>query len=296
MLRDLRWLWHRRSPYPAAYRPLTRTGAHPLRTHRYGGTAEQVADLRLPGGRGRFPVVMLLHGGFWRLPWGRDLMNALADDLCRSGIASWNVEYRRLGSPGGGWPGTLLDVAAAADALADLSTPAGHSVAAAQLDLSRVAVLGHSAGAQLALWCAARARLPEAAPGARPRLRTVAAVSLAGVLDLAAATHLHLGDDAVTAFLGGGPGDRRERSRLASPYELLPLGVPMLLVHGQEDDVVPVTQSLALADAATAAGDEVTLATPDDIDHLGVIDPDTSAWRDVASWLQRELGIDRAEP
>ena len=141
----------------------------------YGEHPDQVGNLHLPGREGGpWPCVVLLHGGFWRVGWDRTLMTLLADDLARRGIAAWNVEYRRVGQGGGGWPGTLEDVAAAIDHLAEFD----------HLDHTRVATCGHSAGGHLALWLAGRHLLPAGVPGADPQVRPSAAVAQAGVCDL----------------------------------------------------------------------------------------------------------------
>ena len=163
-----------------------------------GLDANQFGGLGLPVGAGPHPVVILIHGGFWRARFGLDLMDGLAEDLAARGIASWNIEYRRVGQPGGGCPGTLWDVAQAADHLA-------HLAARHRLDLTRLVALGHSAGGQLALWLAARRRLPASAlpdgspavapavapltAGASPTCPVVGAISLAGVVDLARIIH-----------------------------------------------------------------------------------------------------------
>src|SRR5579872_5792979 len=118
---------------------------------RYGPDPLHFGDLRLPGGTGPHPVVVMVHGGFWRARFNLEYAGHLCAALAALGIATWNVEYRRLGDTGGGWPGTLLDVAAAADHLRTLAAPY-------HLDLSRVVAMGHSAGGHLALWLAARRR------------------------------------------------------------------------------------------------------------------------------------------
>lgn len=120
-----------------------------MRTLPYGPSADQEADLYLPSST-MPPVVCLLHGGFWRMPHGRDQMDAIARDLAAHGFAVWNLEYRRLGAPGGGWPGTLDDAAAGIDHLASL--PA----LGFDIELGRIAIAGHSAGGHLALWAAGR--------------------------------------------------------------------------------------------------------------------------------------------
>lgn len=248
----------------------------PARQIGYGDHPDQVGNLHLPAGEGEpWPVVVLVHGGFWRWGWDRTLMTPLARDLAARGMAAWNVEYRRVGQDGGGWPGTLEDVGAAADALARLDG----------VDASRVVTVGHSAGGHLAAWLAARHRLPAGAPGAGPRVRPRAAVSQAGVVDLARGALDRLGDGACAAFLGGSPREVPERYAAASPAALLPSGVPLLLVHGGRDDIVPPGQSRAYAEAAAAAGDEVELVELPDADHFDVVEVGHPAWEAVVRRL-----------
>jgi acetyl esterase/lipase len=221
-----------------------------------------------------WPVVVLLHGGFWRAGPTLEAMRPLAIDLAGRDLAVWNLEYRRVGQRGGGWPGTLRDVAVGIDHLVAL---AGRF----PLDLGQVTVIGHAAGGQLALWAAARSRLPPRAPGARPKVVPRQVVSLAGVCDLVAAARERIGDGAVPAFLRAGPEAEPERYRLASPLALLPTGVPAVLVHGDADARVPVTQSRAYAAAAAAAGDRVDLVELPGVDHLVPTDPGSPAWYEV---------------
>jgi acetyl esterase/lipase len=246
----------------------------------YGPGSDRFGELWRPTGAGPWPVAVLLHGGFWR--WDRTLalMGPLAADLARRGFAVWNLEYRRVGQPGGGWPGTLEDVAAGLDHLTRLA-------ARERLDLDRLVVAGHSAGGQLALWSAARPGLEAGAPGAGPRVVPGLVVSLAGVCDLHAGARTGIGEGAVAAFLGAGPDQAPERYRLASPLSRLPLGVPQLLLHGDADPRVPVGQSRAYAAAASAAGDPVELLELAGIDHMTVIDPTSAAWAEVVRQLRR---------
>jgi acetyl esterase/lipase len=239
---------------------------------RYGDHPDQVANLHLPDDEGGpWPVVVVVHGGFWRERWDRTTTTPVARDLAARGYVAWNAEYRRVGQDGGGWRGTLEDVSAAVDALAGVD----------EADLDRVVTLGHSAGAHLALWLAARS-------GARVRVR--AAIALAGVADLAAAARDGLGDGAVVEFLGGSPDEVPERYAAASPAALLPLGVPQLLVHGTADAVVPPSQSTGYADAAQSAGDVVEVVEVAGADHFDVIDPGDAGWAAVAERLPRLVG------
>jgi len=224
--------------------------------------------------------VVLVHGGFWGSQYGSDLMDALAADVVRQGWAAWNIEYRRVGG-GGGWPNTFEDNAAAVDHLAAIG-------GRFKLDLDRVATVGHSAGGHLALWLAARTKLPPGAPGADPVVRPVLAISQAGVADLRAAASNGVGNGAVQALMGGGPADVPERYELGSPAELLPLGVPSVLVHGEGDPLVPIAQSRAFLAAAEAAGDDVRLvALPGG--HFEHLDPATPEWAAVIDALARSF-------
>lgn len=246
--------------------------------HRYGEAGPQVGELLVPEGDGPHPVVVLVHGGFWRAGYDRSLMAPLAADLVRRGWAAWNVEYRRVGEAGGGWPGTFDDVAAAVDHLAVLAE------AGAPLDLERVVAVGHSAGGHLALWLAGRPRLTAGDPGGDPEVVVAAAVSQAGVADLVAAAERRVGGRAVPDLLGGGPDDVPARYAACSPAALVPLGVPTLCVHGTADDLVPIDQSERWVAAATAAGDDAELVAFAG-GHFEVLDPAHESWRAVVERL-----------
>ncbi len=251
------------------------------RRHRYGPHPSQAADLHLPGGPGPHPVAVVIHGGSWRARYGKLVTRPLAADLARRGWAAWNIEYRRVGpGAGGGWPGTFLDVAAAIDVLTELD---------ASLALERAVVVGHSAGGHLALWAAGRDRLPGDAPGADPRVAFTAAVSLAGVNDLAGAYRSHADGGAVAGLMGCGPDECPDRYAVADPIRQLPLDLPVLLVHGTEDQTVPVRRSRDYARAAESAGAEVTLIEiPGRAGaHRTHIDPDSIGWTQARDWLGR---------
>jgi acetyl esterase/lipase len=242
----------------------------------YGEHPDQVANLHLPArDGGPWPCVVLVHGGFWRTGWDRTLMTPLAVDLAGRGVAAWNVEYRRVGQEGGGWPGTLEDVAAAIDHLSTLDGVEG----------ARVATCGHSAGGHLALWLAARHRLPAGVPGSEPRIRPVAAVAQAGVCDLERGWRDELGAGAVSGLLGSFT-EHPDRYAVASPAALAPLGIPQLLVHGEDDGVVPLAQSRN----HTALDSDADLLSLAGVDHFDVIDPRHPAWEATAEWLMRRLG------
>lgn len=257
------------------------TDSLPLR-FAYGAESLQFGDLYVPQGSGPHPIVILIHGGFWRSAYGLKLMNGLAGDLVQKGIAAWNIEYRRVGDTGGGWPGTLLDVARATDYLARLAPIYG-------LDLARLVPVGHSAGGQLALWLAARSRLPKNSQLAvsKTPLPLAGAVSLAGASDLKLVWELNLGHGAATALLGGSPIKVPERYSAASPAALLPLGIPQVLIHGKRDNLVPLLVSQHYAQKAALAGDRVTLIELPGADHFVLIDPGSAAWQRIIAEIQQ---------
>jgi acetyl esterase/lipase len=246
----------------------------PASQHHFGEHPRQVADLHTPAAPGEHPVVVVLHGGYWQPPYTRLIMRPLCLDLVRRGYAAYNVEYRRLGRDGGGWPQTFQDVAAAIDHLAALDD--------ASLDLGRVTLLGHSAGGQLALWAAGRAWLPPGAVGSAPAVQPVGVVALAAVCDLERA------GKPARELLGGGPTAVPGRWAQADPMRRLPLEVPVGLVHAVKDETVDVQRSRDYAAAARAAGGVVSL-TEAPGGHRDPIDPSTRAWAAAAAWLDVNL-------
>lgn len=242
----------------------------------YGDHDDAYGDLWLPADTDEdVPVVVLVHGGFWQAGFGLDLMDGLAASVAEAGWAAWNIEYRRVGG-GGGYPETFDDVAAAVDHLATAGLP---------LDLERVAIVGHSAGGQLAAWAASRSVLPPGAPWADPEVRPELAVPLAGVLDLVGCAEAGLGGTACRDLVGGLPADLPGRYARTSPLLLLPITGQVVAVHGTDDSIVPLAQSERYVAAAEAAGTEATLHAVAGADHFDVIDPGHRSWEIVLEEL-----------
>lgn len=253
----------------------------------YGADSLQFGELRLPrAGLGPFPVAVVIHGGCWTKGFAT-LRNtaAVASALADDGIATWNVEYRQMGDPGAGWPNSFLDVGAAVDHLRSLAK-------AWPLDLSRVVVLGHSAGAHLALWAAARPRLAAgSAVRGRDPLPVRAAVAIDGPGDLASligADARICGKPVIAPFMGGPRDSVPERYRQASPIEMLPIGVRQYLVSAA---VLTAVDAHAYESAARAAGDSVRVLVAPEGGHFGVIAPGTPFWPPVRDFILAAIGM-----
>ncbi len=249
----------------------------PTLVEHYGQAPLQVGELRLPAGKGPFPVAVTIHGGCWLEKFAtlRNLAPT-ASDLPRVGIATWNIEYRRNDN-GGGWPVTFTDVGSAIDHLRILSRKY-------PLDLSKVVVIGHSAGAPLAVWAAGRTSLPQSSPirGANP-LKVKAAVAIDGPLDLAQwiGTDVEVcGQPVIVPLLGGTPDDKRDNYRQASPAGMLPIGVPVYLVRS---GLISQSQAEAYEAKARSVGDRVMIVPVPGANHFQVIAPN-----DARYWPVRE--------
>ena len=238
----------------------------------------QFGDLLLPRGAGPFPLAVVIHGGCWRAGIATlDSTSALADALAGAGVATWNVEYRRVGNRGGGWPGTFRDVAAATDFAKTLA-------ASYPIDLARVVVVGHSAGAHLALWAAARAKLNQASA-----LYVKSPLALRGVVAIAGPGDLRplglrgsiCGKGTLEGLLGGTAESVPEHYAQASPAALLPLGVRQALIAGSDDRVVPPRLVEMYEEVARRAGDRVSLDEIRGANHIELIAPDSNAWPTV---------------
>lgn len=234
----------------------------------YGPDASEQGHLWVPAAEDPVPVVVLVHGGFWRRAFGADLMEPLATDLFERGYAVWNIEYGRVGEARGGWPHTLEHVASAVDYLTVL---AEHF----PLDLERVAVVGHSAGGHLALWTGSRNLLPDSAPGANPAVEPKLVVGQGGVSDLYAAAEDRIGNGAVVDFLGGTPDEVPERYEVAQPRQG---SAAVVLINGKLDNIVQQRYSLR-------PGIEVTEVVIPGADHFDLIDPAHDAWAAVIDAL-----------
>ncbi len=240
----------------------------------YGPDPRQFGELWVPAGEGPLPVIVLVHGGCWQadLP-GLELMDYLAADLKARGYAVWNLEYRRIGHPGGAWPGTFQDVAAGLDHLRTLAP--GRS-----LDLSRVVLVGHSAGGHLVSWLAARPGLPKTSPlWTREPLPVKGVVSLAGINDLESFRERgpdrcggpQTIDDLVSAAARGG----QDLYADTSPARLPAPEAQAAVISGGLDPIVPPGFGPPFATRWSAA--EITIGRAG---HFELIDPTSPAWRD----------------
>lgn len=230
----------------------------------YGADPNQVVDVRLPAGKGPHPVLINIHGGYWRAKYDLAHAGHLCDALRVAGVATFNLEYRRVGNDGGGWPGTFADIRSAYNFVRQ-------EYSRFHLDVKRLAVMGHSAGGQLALCLAAH----ESSLGQ--------AISLAGVVDLKKAFSLHLSNDAVVEFLGGKPSEVPEHYREADPMELSVAHAGQWLLHGADDDTVPPEFSRDYAALKRKAGERVELIEVAGAGHFDFIDPRSEGFKRVKS-------------
>lgn len=231
----------------------------------YGSDPNQFVDLRLPKSKGPHALAICIHGGFWRKKYDLGYFGHLCAALAAKEIATANLEYRRVGNLGGGWPGTFADIRAAYQFLTQSAGKYG-------FDSRRVIVLGHSAGGQLALCLAAR------------EAGIKAAISLAGVVDLQRAYELHLSNDAVVEFLGGTPLEVADHYREADPMKLA-VRVPQFLIHGAKDNIVP--PALSSEYVASKAKEHAKLVAIADAGHFEIVDPRSQAWAEVEKTVLR---------
>lgn len=240
----------------------------------YGPAPPQFGVLRLPSGSGPHPVIALIHGGCWLAQFDYQYFEHFAQRLATAGFATWNIEYRRVGDDGGGWPGSFQDIATALDQLRVLA-------ADYPLDLDQVITAGHSAGGHLALWAGMRQQLTSSSPLYRPEpLPLRGAIGLAPIVDLAAyrvgpAGSCHA---AVDALLGGGPDAMPTRYRETSPAEALPLDLRLELISGDQDSIVAAGPVEAFAARARQAGDVVATHSLAGAGHFDLAVPTRQNW------------------
>ena len=251
----------------------------------YGPAPAQVVEVFLPKGRGPHPVVVLIHGGCYLAEFeGLAQTSGIAADLARRGYAVWNVEYRKLGEAGAGYPGTFLDIA---DAVDRIRVEAAHY----HLDTGRVVALGHSAGGHLALWAAARHKLPASSPLWRADpLRIHAVISLGGIGNLEGQGSVFAGacgPEPIPRIIGAEM--RATPYADTSPAALLPIGARIVMISGAFDHVMPPFTGRAFAAQARAAGDSAEAMAIADAGHFDVVMPDTAAWKVVVGTLAREM-------
>ncbi len=227
----------------------------------YGSDANQFIDLRMPKGKGPHPLAICIHGGYWRKEYDLEYLGSVCVALTAKGLATANLEYRRVGNPGGGWPGTFADIRSAYQFLTQNAARYG-------FDKGRVVAVGHSAGGQLALCLAAR------------EAGVKGVVSLAGVVDLQRAYELHLSNDAVVEFMGGTPTEVADHYREADPMKLK-IQARQFLVHGAVDDIVPPAFSSDYVKAKASAKEDARLVMIAGAGHFEVVDPQSGAWPQV---------------
>ena len=240
----------------------------------YGSDPNQFADLRLPKAKAPHPTVIHIHGGFWRAKYNLDHTGHLCAALTSKGMATANLEYRRVGNEGGAWPNTFADIRSAYNFLRQNSRQ--HN-----LDPHKFLVMGHSAGGQLALCLAAH----------EPSVTRV--ISLAGVVDLRRAYQLHLSNDAVVEFLRGTPGEVPDHYREADPMQLSIPNARQWLIHGDKDDVVPPAFSHDYRNAkqkrTSKEKEDVHLLEIPAAGHFDLIDPRTEIWGQIEQTILRLL-------
>jgi acetyl esterase/lipase len=262
----------------------------------YGPSALNFGELRVPGGAGPFPVAILIHGGCWQAQLSEDapaamasfeLLRPAAEALARQGIATWNIEYPRVGDPGGGWPGTYRDISRATDFLQRIA--GSH-----HLDLNRVVVAGHSSGGQLALWLAIRGKLPKSSPiYSRPAVRLKGVIDIDGPPDLRTMWPLQqrmCNAPVLTQFLGGGPQDVPSRYSEGAVTDFIPVGLPQtMLIRDHPPETTAIDRQYA--QAAQKAGDRVTVVMQQGPSHFDGLNPDSKDWATVVGSAKAMLGL-----
>ena len=263
------------------------TAPPPTLREAYGTDSLQFGELRLPRGPGRFPAIVLVHGGCWLSQYDYRYLSAMAQTLADSGYAVWTIEFRRVGNPGGGWPNTFLDVARATDHLRELAKRF-------PIDTNRVVAVGHSAGGQLALWLPTRRHLGADSPlYVKSPLRVRGVLSVDGITDMGAfARAKGTGCNAATSrLMGGMPDSVPERYAQVDPIARVPLGVPSRLLYGYLDQIVTMDQARSFAARAHAAGDESQWTLLETSGHFDAVSPASSVFQHVLDELRSLFGM-----
>ncbi|RIJ42402.1 alpha/beta hydrolase [Pontibacter oryzae] len=276
-------MFHVSSAQNQTYQPLTwqDIAALPIptpdHTIKYGTDSLQFGELRLPKqGKGPFPVVVVVHGGCWLSAYNLNYMSHVSAALTEAGYATWNIEFRRVGDTGGGWPGTFQDVALATDFVRELAKK--HPV-----DAKNVAVIGHSAGGHLALWLANREHISASSPlYTKKPLKLKGAIALAGIPDLATyGTQQGSCNEAVPQLMGGTAAEYPERYAQVSPHQMRLGAVPSRLVQGAKDPIVPVSQAENFAKKATAASADSDVILLPEAGHFDLVAPQAPFWPQI---------------
>jgi acetyl esterase/lipase len=244
---------------------------------KYGQQAGQFGELWLPNDYEEHPVAVLIHGGCWSLPANLNDLNLMAENLQESGFAVWNLEFRRIGMEGGGYPGSFQDIGNGLDILRKMKDTY-------KLDLSRIVLVGKSSGGHLALWAAGRKHIkPDSKLYVENPLPVKAVVSLGGIGDLGAFRNARSGCGFKMVDYLVNVTQRTAENYYAdtSPLFLLPLGVKEILVHTEKDPMAPKKPSLVYAKKAKDSGDEVEYYTIEDAGPNALITPKSKAWRHV---------------
>jgi acetyl esterase/lipase len=248
-----------------------------------GSDSLQFADLWLPDGDGPHQTVILVHGGCWLGIYpGVTLTHPAAEALSSEGYAVWNVEYRRLGQEGGGYPGTFLDVANAADYLRDISDDYN-------LDLSSIIAVGHSAGGHLVSWLAARENISdESELYVDNPLPISKVVSLAGINDLEEYARFGsspCGDQTVEQLVSL---DDRGLTAYSdtSPANLIPYSAKHYEVVAAFDRPVPPFLGRGYWSAVVDAGGDAELILQSEAGHYEMTAPWTEEWKQVLELLK----------
>lgn len=250
-----------------------------------GPDSLQFADLWLPEGEGPHPTIILIHGGCWLGMYpGVALTHPAAEALSAEGLAVWNIEYRRLGQEGGGYPGTFLDVANATDYLREISDEYN-------LTLETITAMGHSAGGHLASWLAARENIStDSDLYIEDPLSIDKVISLAGINDLKQ-----------YAQFGSSPCGEKSVERLVSleqrgdaaysdtsPASLLPYSAQHYEVVAAFDRPVPPFLGRGYWTKVQDAGGDAELILQTDAGHYEMTAPWADEWQEVLRLIMEE--------